>query len=651
MKPSLLLLSSFLFIYLAANAQRSINEFGNYKLEELTMESYEADKTADAVVLADIGISYFVNNGSGFDVMHERFTRIRVFNDAGVKYANLEIPFYQEGSIYEKIIELGGWSYNIVDGRIVKTKLNIANCFDEKLNEYWKVKKVAMPNVKEGTVFEIKYKIQSPYKFNLRDWNFQYRIPVAYSEYEARMIPFYEYSFILQGAQKFDTQKSYVDTGSPRQFGSIKFNDYIHKYIMRNVPAFKDEEFITSINDYILKIDFQLSKIIQPNGGKKSIMTTWPEIIKELNNHPEFGKFVSRCEKLAPKILNMNELAGKTDREKFDYVVSFVKSNYNWNKSYSKYSSKKPETLVKDKFGTAADINLLTTGLLRAVGINANPVLISTRNNGSVKPNYPFLHFFNYVVIVSNIDGDNLLSDATENMLPNDQIPIRCINDIGLLVAPGEVKWVGLGFNKPSELQRNITFNFIDEKVSVNIEKNATEYEAYILRNNLGNKKEEIAKTLNGDGFEVIESSIQVKNYLETDKPYIINYALEGRAEIINDKIYIDPFLKSVISENPMKYNSRTYPIDMVYPEKNVFTVEINIPEGYKAEYIPVKTKSNTNLFEMDYDATVQDNKVIVNFSYAFKKAIYPATDYMRLKAFFNDIVRKGHDKIVLSKI
>lgn len=651
MKPGLLLLSSFLFIYFTTSAQRSIKEFGMHKLEELTMESYEADKSADAVVLADIGISYFEYTGSGFDVFHERFTRIRVFNDAGVKYANLEIPFYQEGNIYERILDIEGWSYNIVDGRVVKTQLNTANCFDEKLNEFWKVKKVPMPNVKEGTVFEIKYKIQSPYKFNLRDWEFQWRIPVAYSEYEARMIPFYEYTFILQGAQKFDSQKSYVDTGTPRQFGSIKFNDYIHKYIMRNVPAFKDEEFITSINDHILKIDFQLSKIIQTTGAKTSIMTTWPEMIKELNNHPEFGRFITRCEKLAPKILNMNELVGKTDREKFDYVISFVKSNFNWNKIYGKYTHKKPEVLVKDKFGNVAEINLLTIGLLRAAGIKADPVLISTRNNGSVKPNYPFLHFFNYVVIVSNINGNNLLSDATENMLPNDRMPIRCINDVGLLVAPGEVKWVGLGFNMPSELQRNMTFNFVDEKVTVNIEKNATEYEAYILRNNLGNKKEEIAKTLNGDGFEVIESSIQVKNYLETDKPYIINYALEGRAEIINDKIYIDPFLNHVISENPMKYNSRTYPIDMVYPEKNIFTVEINIPEGYKAEYIPVKAKSNTNIFEMDYDATVQDNKVIINFSYGFKKAIYPATDYMRLKAFFNDIVRKGHDKIVLSKI
>ncbi len=76
--------------------------------------------------------------------------------------------------------------------------------FEEKVNDHWRVKKFALPDVKEGSVIEYKYKIISPYFFNLHDWDFQQRIPVIYSEYTTAMIPFYEYTYIFQGASKFD---------------------------------------------------------------------------------------------------------------------------------------------------------------------------------------------------------------------------------------------------------------------------------------------------------------------------------------------------------------------------------------------------------------------------------------------------------------
>ena len=61
---------------------------------------------------------------------------------------------------------------------------------------------------------------------------------------------------------------------------------------MNDIPAFNSESFITSINDYIMKIDFQLAKIYYRSGSKKEIMTTWTELIETLNKDSEFGKFI-----------------------------------------------------------------------------------------------------------------------------------------------------------------------------------------------------------------------------------------------------------------------------------------------------------------------------------------------------------------------
>ena len=73
---------------------------------------------------------------------------------------------------------------------------------------------------------------------------------------------------------------------------------------MKDVPAFKSESYITSMNDYIIKVIFQLSKINYTTGGSKEIISTWPDLVKELNNNSDFGRFVAKSEKLADKSYN-----------------------------------------------------------------------------------------------------------------------------------------------------------------------------------------------------------------------------------------------------------------------------------------------------------------------------------------------------------
>src|SRR5690606_9663507 len=127
-------------------------------------------------------------------------------------------------------------------------------------------------------VIEMRYVVKTPFKYNLPDWEFQHRIPTLYSEYEARMIPFYEYTYILQGADKFDHFESYEQPGVSRQFGAHRYNEMTYKFIMKDVGAFKDESYISSINDYLVKLDFQLAKYTSYQGVPVEIITTWPKL-------------------------------------------------------------------------------------------------------------------------------------------------------------------------------------------------------------------------------------------------------------------------------------------------------------------------------------------------------------------------------------
>jgi len=162
MKNFLFTLFGVLFCAVLLKAQNNSMEFKNIPNEELTMTRYVADPNAKAVVLYDKGKSYFVLTDVSFDIMFERSTRIKILTDAGVDYAEIEIPFYHEGNNYEEVYGIEAYSYNIENGSVNATPLNLSNVYVEKIDNNWSVKKFAIPNVKKGTVIEYRYKLLSP---------------------------------------------------------------------------------------------------------------------------------------------------------------------------------------------------------------------------------------------------------------------------------------------------------------------------------------------------------------------------------------------------------------------------------------------------------------------------------------------------------
>lgn len=639
-----------------AKAQADKYEFGKISKNDIEYNECPFDKTASAVVLFDKGESNFVRTENSFQVVYERVTRIKILSNAGIEWAKVEIPFYQSNNIYEKVFNLEATAYNFENGQLTQTKLEKESVHEEKMSENWMLKKFAIPNVKVGTVIEYTYKIESEYVFNLRDWEFQWKIPVLFSQYKVSLVPFYQYTFLLQGANKFDEQTSAVATGLEQQFGATKYKDMIHTYIMKNLPAFKDEEFITSAKDYMVKLDFQLSKVIYPDGFQRDIISTWPLLMKDLSEDDNFGRYLDKCYKQTSKVFDLKGFTGLTQQQKFDSVLNYVKKNYSWNGKERKYSSKSVKDLMTDKFGNSADINLFAVGLLNGVGVKASPVLISTRSNGKIKYDYPFLDFFNYVGIKADIDSISVLSDATDILIANDRLPVNCINDRGLIVNDnkgankGKVEWVSLYSRTMSKSRSSIFVHLNDSLSTVSIISTFGEYDGLYMRKRYGVDMKTISKYFSDNDYNVADSTVVIKNMDNFSNPYSIRFTSEFRPEKIGDKIYLAPFFKEVPQVNPLKQQTRTYPIDMTYAKQRVFNSNIPIPRGYKVEFLPAPKKIKNQQFEMDYNATVVGENVNVSFYYYFKQPVYEAIDYAKIKAYYNELISKANEKLVFVK-
>ncbi|MBK6962602.1 MAG: DUF3857 domain-containing protein [Bacteroidales bacterium] len=601
----------------------------------------------------DIGKARFDLTDEGFELIYERTRRIKILKESGVNYANIEIPLYRHGSIEEKITDLEAGSWNMKDGKLVQTALSKSNYYEVRENEYWMNYKIAMPDVKPGTIIEYHYTLRSDYLMNFRDWKFQCGIPTLFSSFEVKMIPFYEYMYLLMGNVKSIEKKEFVSSGLERQIGQVKFKDMVYQFSAKDIPAFREVDFIASEEDYISKIDFQLSKYTMITGGSVEILTTWPKLIKELLTDDSFGKYVKRAESQAEKIINLDSIALMEDAGKINAVIEIIKERYQWNGITSRYASGSVQDLIKKKTGTSGDLNLLGVGLMRAAGLDAFPVIMSTRSNGRIKYNYPYSHFFNYSVIGIRSNGKIYLADGTDPLLASYKLPAKCINDKGLVIKEDEVTWLDLSQSEPSEVRTTFDMEVspdgMESKGLVVITSNG--YEARKLKSRYGEDLKEILSDLRARKYTLNESDLRCLNYKSYQAPYIVSFSAATDNNYSGNKIFISPFLNQPITDNPMKNAVRTIPVDFNYPYGYSYESKVKIPEGYTISYLPAEMNLDNEDFSVSYTIAVESNIITAKASYAFKKVIYPATLYTTLKSYHDTIIKVLNDKIVISKL
>jgi transglutaminase-like putative cysteine protease len=665
MRSTITIVAILFLILQPALAQKLSKEFGVISKNEFEFKVYDKDPDAEAVVLFDVGKSVFFETDKGYDIRFTRTRRVKVLNRAGTNQAEVSIPFYVDGfGKSEKIVSIEAYTYNSEEGRLFKKSLDQSGVYVEKINDRWNAKKFVFPDVKEGSVIEYKYVLETPFHFNLPDWQFQDKIPTIYSEYTASLIPFYEYVFLAQGISKFDFQESKVST-EKREFGSVseiygknvgsgfEFKDMIHTYVLKDVPAFKDESYITSPNDYLAKIDFQLAKFHSPRGGTTNIISTWPELTKELLKNDNFGKYTKTSERLAKKLLETEPSLGQgNDLEKSKQIIEYVKSSFSWNGYYSKFSSKGPKDFLNQKTGNAADINLFLVAMLRATGIDAQPVILSTRNHGKIKADYPFEYFFNYVIVLVNVNGQPYLADGTEALVAFNRIPPRCINEKGLVVKEDEVPWIDLYSSIQSVDSKTIALKLDPENLTAKtvVTVQSTEFEALGYRNLFKNDSIKIRENLLEDGFTNV-SRVKTYNFDRTNLPYIIAYEGKTELEKIDNKIIISPFLHYPIKENILTQKKRSYPVDFIYPKKEKLISRLEIPAGYKLIGVPEAFTVDNELAEINLMYTIEDNIVEASAEYHFKKGVYISEEYARIKSYIDMIVKKFNEQLVFEKI
>lgn len=645
-------------LLLAFSAQSAIDrsqdlDFGQYLNAEFEYTRYEPDTLAEAVFLFDIGKSYFEfdrENGGTYLHFVRRF-KIKILSKAGFDWANVEIPLRKKDDKMDELRLVDAMTYTMENGLVRKTRLDQSAVYKEEQDAHWRIMKFAMPDVQVGSVIEVQYEVKSPFMFYFKNWEFQKSIPVVYSEYTAAMVPFYNYSFLLQGKNKFDEQTS-AESMNEQTVAGVKFHDMLYTFVMKNLAAFRSEPFITCPKDYTIALNFQLCEFISPEGVKTNYLSTWPKFCSGLLSEDLFGKVINGAEAKCKGLLK-DKVLPDSAVDKAKYVYDWVVSNFDWNGSYDKYSDKRAAEMLKVKKGNTADINLFLVGMLRAAGVEAYPVLLSTRDHGKFKVDTPFDFFFNYVIAAVVVNGKYLLLDATEPTIGFGNVPARCINENGFM--PKDKKsfeWVNLNDGKTSTITYiiNLSPKIGADSTNCVVMLKANGHYAMKYRELFQSNKVEMAESMLSSDLSLTEPYV-LTNEQNPSEPFQANLKARIRQNNLDGSISIKPFLGFMNMGNPLNKPTRQYPIDMIFKQCRSFTITIAVPDGY--ELAPIRTVQNLNdeNFRLSFAYNMEDkNTLVINASYQFKKEIYDAAVYEKMKNYFRILDQTFNQSVVLVK-
>jgi len=641
----------------------------NYDLDKVTIAElnekvHSKDSSAPAAILFKKGRTYFgYNKDVGFYANHVCEVKIKIYKKEGLSWANQKVRFYiGYDNLNEDRLEFSdAVTYNLENGNVVKTKLNNQGEFKNKINKYWKEKTITLPNVKVGSIIEYKYVLRSENLMKFPDFDIQFNIPVDYFYYKTQIPEFYIYKPILIGGIPLETESKF--TGASQSFdnsfsqtSSFSYKQIESFYQGKDVPALKEEPYISNLENYRGSIQQELERVRLPDKPVKDYSLTWEGVAKTIFKDDSFGKQLNQGSLFTD---DLNKLLSNVEdrKERLNLIFTYVKNRMNWNEVNSCFTEKGVEKAYKDQTGNVAEINFILINMLRAAGIEANPVLVSTIQNGL--PVYPTRTGFNYVIAAADIDGKRILLDASHKLTAPNILPLNVLNWNGRLIKKdGSSEEIQLD---PAQQSKEIYSLIVklnsDGKMSGQARVQRTDYDAYSFREENNTKTEDAYL----EKFENRLGGLEISNYkIENQKSNLDQSVIEtfafvssNRSDIIDGKIFMNPLLFFTQTKNPFNQEKRQMPVYFGYKNLEKFNLSVEIPQGYTIESIPkpFKITSEDKLMSFILNFSVSENKIQIVGQKEINSSIFAAEDYGMIKEFFQKMIVSQNEKIILKKI
>lgn len=677
MKNSRLLLLTILLLFFSLKVfsqEPRIPKFGKDLMEHLSMTSCSIDSSAHAVIIFDNGesnIKYNKEQGH-FYVEIVRHTRIKILDKEGLKWADFSIPLYKSKKSSEKLQIIKGTTYNLRNGKIEKSKLSRNSQFLEEISDRLTLAKFTMPQVKEGSVIEFSYVVHSDFTYTLQHWEFQSDIPTLISNYSVVIPEYFKYNHRMGGYEKINfeertgretinfkevTEAAGLGGGRQVSYNQVHYKTEKHIFYGYNIPKLRNEPYTDNVRNYQSRIDFELQYTQFPNTARKLYASNWDSSTKELVESRNFGKEIDGARFLTEEIHTIIRNISDPN-EKLLAVFSHIQGKIKWNEQYRLWTDKGIRKAYNDGYGNSAEVNLCLIAALKEAGLDAFPIALSTRSAGLLHQWEISLSKLNHVIAGVQMENRIVTLDATKSFSAPNILPLECLNGSARIIDERRADWINLNLTSHSRSYDYLTLSISENnEVYGSVNQRFHNHSALSLFNTLigDDDYDKLRGTLTKRYNNGAVDSIDVFQTVLPSPVINVKYNARIPESVIHagNLIYLSPGVGMLRDSNPFVSPTRKLPINFHYPfiENQVFVY--NIPEGYSIQELP----ENTSFQMLDgsgiyiYKVDTNDQQLTIAVSLVINKTLFIPSDYTEIREFFEMLVTKNREKVVLKKI
>lgn len=645
MKKLILSLAATLAAVSLLQAQEPDYRFGKVSEEELRMERYDRDPDAEAVILYEELRTYFLI-GNQFTRMTDYFIRIKVLKAEGKEYADINLPYVFQRENYAN---LDAVAYNLVDGKIVKTPLKKQYLFREQVGDEQWMLKFSIPEVREGTVIEYRYRMNSDFVTYIPSVVVQHDIPTVRMKATVEIPEYLRFNVNTKGYLSINMRENTI---AGRIAGTdVPYNVREITTEGRDIPALKKEPFVWNRNEFRSMIDFELSQIAMPFSDVQNFSLTWKDVNEALaetdfNSNIRMGNpFKEETAAIVARNL--------APRQTLHELLRLVQSHMKWDGKYRLMSSS-PRNAADKGTGNSAEINSVLMAAVKDAGFDVVPLLLNPRSRGRLPLAHPsFDGISTFILRVTLDDGKFAYLDGTDPDSDVDLLPTDLLVDRARIYGvSGDVGWCDLSRLAPGNTHINMTLGF-DPELSVHgrITERYTNVPALRCSSayNDARSEEEYVEALEEEHHIRIDS-LTINGLRSAHLTQ--EFTMTREPETAGDFIYLNATIIPFLTENPFKSPERKYPVEFDNPASYTMQGVLRLPEGYVVEELPRAARFNA--FDGDitcfYMAQATNGVIQFNMRFNQKRLIFLPEEYADLQAFYGAVVNICNSRIVLRK-
>lgn len=578
----------------------------------------------------------------------KNYARIKIFNEEGRKYADLEIPFVQdEGdvrNIQARTIHADGTIINF-DGMVYEKLIAKA-----KGLKYW-AKTFTMPDVQPGSIIEYRYT-----RFLPQGWTYDSRWLLSeelFTQYG---------KFSLRQSESFALQWSWP-RGLPAGTSPPVMDHRVVRLEAHDVPAFQVEDYMPPQDEMKFRVEFMYTRDAEKNPDKfwqlydqrkysridfftykhKAMEQAVSQIVSP-SDTPEqkLQKIYARCQKIRNLSFEHEKTQQELKREKLKEINNV-------------------EDIWKRDYGDGEDITWLFLALARAAGFDATPVMISTRDK----------HFFfdrnimdsdalNTNVVLIKLNGKELYLDPGVLFAPFGLLPWYESGVPGLRIGKDNGSWIqtslpdpeasgvdrraALQLDESGSLDGTVTLTFRGiSALSLRLEQNATdgaERKKYL--------EDEIKS------YIPVASEVELTNTPDWtgSSPTLVSefhLTIPGWASSAGRRtlLPISPFCGG--EKHVFEGGNRVHPIYFSYAFADADDVTIALPAGWDASEFPQPRNADLKAVVFRITAEKKDRSLHVTRRLEVNSEIFELKYYAALHNFFQNVRSGDEQQVVLS--